>query len=270
MSQSNEGNENFEGALFLLSGSSDGMGLAIARKLVSRGANVILLARSADVLIKRKQELAREGSGQVEIAPLDIADKNTAKRAAEIVGKRKLRGVLLNAGGPEAATASSLTWDNFEQANSLVLAGPAMLINSLIPSLEAPGASVVAITSVTVKEPTESLTLSGTYRLALVAFLKHLADQLGPKGIRVNNVAPGYTKTESLKALMKKRATDLSGNPTAEALVDIEKRWTASIPLGRLASPEEIASACVYLFSQEASFITGQTLVVDGGMTRSY
>jgi len=145
-----------------------------------------------------------------------------------------------------------------------------MLINSLIPSLEAPGASVVAITSITVREPTESLTLSGTYRLALVAFLKHLANQLGPKGIRVNNVAPGYTKTESLKALMKKRASDLSGNVTEEALADLEKQWITGIPLGRLASPDEIAAACIYLFSQNASFITGQTLTVDGGLTRGY
>ena len=228
------------------------------------------ISRSKELLLKRQHELATNGGGQVEIAPLDIADKNTAMRAAEIVGKRKLRGVLLNAGGPESAVASSLSWNDFERANALVLAGPAMLINSLIPSLETPGASVIAITSVTVREPTESLTLSGTYRLALVAFLKHLSDLLGPKGIRVNNVAPGYTKTESLKALMQKRAKDLSGEVTEKALSEIEQRWTANIPLRRLASPEEIASACIYLFSENASFITGQTLTVDGGMTRGY
>jgi 3-oxoacyl-[acyl-carrier protein] reductase len=99
---------------------------------------------------------------------------------------------------------------------------------------------------------------------------KHLSDLFGPKGIRVNNVAPGYTKTESLKALMQKRAKDLSGEVTEKALSDIEQRWTANIPLRRLASPEEIASACIYLFSENASFITGQTLTVDGGMTRGY
>ncbi len=195
MNQSNGSHENFKGALFLLSGASDGIGFAVAKQLVNQGANVILLSRSKELLLKRQHELATKGGGQVEIAPLDIADKHTAMRAAEIVGKRKLRGVLLNAGGPESAVASSLSWNDFERANALVLAGPAMLINSLIPSLETPGASVIAITSVTVREPTESLTLSGTYRLALVAFLKHLSDLLGPKGIRVNNVAPGYTKT---------------------------------------------------------------------------
>lgn len=258
----------FEGSSFWISGASSGIGLAVSERLAAQGASLFIMSRSNDGLEQKVEHLKKLGAREVIVAPLNIADPSTPRRALELVGGRKLKGILLNAGGPRASHATDIKWDDHEYANRLLIAGPIQLLLALIPTLESPGGSVVGITSTSVKEPFDSLPLSGAYRAGFVALLKSLSDELGPRGIRINNVAPGYTATERLSSLMKHTAQQQHGDEGATEAV--AREWSATIPLRRLATPEEVAAACNFLFSSQSSYITGQTLVVDGGKVRSY
>lgn len=261
-------NLEFEGSPFWISGASSGIGLAVAERLAAQGASLFIMSRSSEGLQQKVDHLKKLGAQEVIVAPLNIADPTTPARVVEILGGRKLRGVLLNAGGPRASHATDIKWEDHEYANRLLIAGPIQLLLALVPHLESPGGSVVGITSTSVKEPFESLPLSGAYRAGFVALLKSLADELGPRGIRVNNVAPGYTATERLSSLMKHTAAHQHGDEGAAE--EVAREWGSTIPLRRLATPEEVAAACNFLFSSQASYITGQTLVVDGGKVRGY
>lgn len=260
----------FNRQLFWLCGASSGIGFAVAQELAKKGANLILMSRSPERLSEAKKQLENTGAHTVEIAPFDLTDSHTPARAAAFLNGRPLRGLLLNGGGPHGGKATTLNWQHYENAHNLLLAGPANLLASLVPALEKKVGSVVAVTSTTVRQPHGDLPLSAAYRTGLVALLKHFADELGPSGVRVNNVAPGYTATDRLDDLKRYVAKARFGADSESAMQTVEKEWAATAPLNRVAAASEIAKACVFLFSTDASFITGQTLVVDGGQMRSY
>lgn len=253
---------------FFISGASSGIGFAVAEQLARSGASIIAMARRDSLLNDAKEKWLDLGAHAVELAPLDLTDKNTAAQAREWVGDRMLRGILLNGGGPHGGTASRLTWDDYEHANRLLLSGPATLLTALLPTLKHHVGSVVAIASTTVKEPNPNLALSAAYRSGLIAFLKTLSDELGPTGIRVNAVAPGYTDTDRLNELALHVAQH--GSNTQDTPLHVRETWASVSALKRIATPNEISAACAFLFSSQASFMTGQTLVVDGGQVRGY
>lgn len=261
---------SLEGQLFWVGGASSGIGYAVAELLAKRGADLILMARSREELQKKADALIKEGAGDVSIAPLDISDPESGQRARELVEGRKLRGILANGGGPRSTDISKLDWADFVQANALLLAGPANLINNLMPFVSAPGGSIVALSATTVKEPLASLPMSAAYRSGLRAYLKCLSDISAPRGIRVNVVSAGLTSTDALTHLMEEMLMERGCEISDDGLRDIHDEWSRTIPLRRLATPAEVARACVYLLSDESSYITGQTHIVDGGMTRGY
>lgn len=253
---------SFTGRRYWLCGASTGMGLAIANELCSRGAKVILMSRGIDKLEEAKKQL---GEACLDIVSLDISAPDSAEKAARIAKMYEpLDGVLLNGGGPHGGKSDSLKWDDFDEAHRILLAGPANLLLALLPYLNSP-ASVVSIGSTTIKEPNPNLPLSATYRLGLVAFLKNLANTVGPKQIRINTVAPGYTSTDKLNEL-----ADYVSQSQSLSRDDVYRLWAAQSPLQRIASPEEIAKVCAFLFSDDSSYISGQTILVDGGMMRGY
>lgn len=256
---------NFHKKLFWLTGSSSGMGYAVARDLATKGASLIISSRSLEKLNDKKNELQKLGAASVETVACDLAQEDAAQKIAKVLGSRKINGLLLNAGGPKSGAPSSLQYQDFLDANKLLVAGPAHFLISMLPYMESHNSSVVAITSTAVKEPVRELNLSAIYRSALVVFLKNLANEVGHLGIRINNVAPGKIATEHLGKMI---ATLAQKNGIS---VDEEtKSWSSVAALNRMGAPEEIAKVVTFLFSDDASFISGQTILVDGCSTKSY
>jgi 3-oxoacyl-[acyl-carrier protein] reductase len=261
---------DFANCWFWICGATSGIGYAVAEDLASRGASLVLMARNKENLQVAATKLKQAGAAEIILAPLDITHPDTPSRAAGLIEKLTLAGILLNGGGPPGLRAGSIKAADMVSAHSLLLLGPVLLLEALLPKLQTPGASVVAITSTTVKQVNPDLVLSAAYRSALVAYLKHLSDEVGPRGIRINNVAPGFTETERLNELGQHIAKASQNKNTVEALEQVRQKWRESASLKRMAQPKEIASVCRFLFSNEASFITGQTIVADGGQIQTY
>lgn len=260
----------FDNQWFWVCGASSGIGFAVARELARLGAHLYLMSRSEKNLQDAKAVLSEESASQIVIVPMDIADPWLPRHVGEFLGEKKIRGLLLNGGGPHGASASSITREDRNKAHDLLLSGPLTLLAGLLPHLQSPGGSIVALTSTTVKEPNRNLVLSSMYRTALTVYLKHLSDELGPQGIRVNQVAPGFTSTERLKELASHVAAVQEGEASEQTIKHVEAAWKNVAALKRMASPDEIASVCRFLFSDDSSFVTGQTLVADGGKVRAY
>jgi 3-oxoacyl-[acyl-carrier protein] reductase len=169
---------------------------------------------------------------------------------------------ITNAGGPPAKGFLSTTPDEWQSALDLNLLSTVSFARAVIPHMQRQRwGRIVTITSITTKQPVVDLVLSNAARAAVVGLVKSLANEFGPDGILVNNVAPGFTATDRLKELATNRAA-ASGRKEQE----IFDGWAADAPLRRLGGPNEVADAIVWLASERASYITGQTLLVDGGM----
>jgi 3-oxoacyl-[acyl-carrier protein] reductase len=240
-----------KGRTALVCGASSGLGLASAEALTSEGANVTMLARRRDVLERESDRLgALAVRGDVTL-PQDL-ERAVAKTIEAFGG---LDIVIWNSGGPPAGTGTDVTPDALEQALELMLQPAVRLVHLALPYLDqSPAARIVAITSLAAKEPTRHLALSNTFRPALTGWLKTLADELGPRGITVNCVAPGRIATPRLEYLYP-------DGPTEEHLHDI--------PLRRWGDPREFGDIVCFVASDRARYLTGQTIVVDGGLQRA-
>lgn len=237
------------GRTAIVLGASQGMGLAIAEALRAEGAAVAMFARRRDVL---EREAARLGALAV---PGDLTDPSDLQRLVDTTVER-LGGVdvlVLNGGGPQPGPATGITAQDVEAAVALLLTPHVRLVAACLPHLRASGRGrVVAIESTSVKEPIANLALSNAVRPGVVGWLKTLARELGPEGITVNTIAPGRIDTERLHALYG------AGGPGPEIL--------AQIPARRLGRPAEIAAAVCFLASEQAAYISGSVVAVDGGM----
>jgi 3-oxoacyl-[acyl-carrier protein] reductase len=273
--------QEFEGKNFFLCGASTGIGFAVAEELAKYGANLALVSRNAEKLSHARTNLLGLGAGTVETFSLDFNSEKFEADLKKIIESPKLfknfEGLLLNGGGPHGGKFESIQPENFDFAHNLLFKAPARIFQSLIPHLKISNSklqnlpqtmmqtSVVSVTSTTVKEPHPDLPLSAAYRTALVALLKNASDDLASHGIRINNVAPGYTATQRLEELKNYSAEKHSTNPQA-----VEEMWAEKAPQKRIAQPNEIANTVLFLFSRASSFLTGQTIVADGGQTRGY
>jgi 3-oxoacyl-[acyl-carrier protein] reductase len=240
-----------KGRTALVCGASSGLGLASAEAFASEGANVTMFARRRDVLERESDRLgALAVRGDVTL-PQDL-ERAVAKTIEAFGG---LDIVVWNSGGPPAGTGTDVTPDALEQALELMLQPAVRLVRLALPHLDqSPAARIVAITSLAAKEPTRHLALSNTFRPALTGWLKTLADELGPRGITVNCVAPGRIATPRLEYLYP-------DGPTEEHLQDI--------PLRRWGDPREFGDIVCFVASDRARYLTGQTIVVDGGLQRA-
>jgi 3-oxoacyl-[acyl-carrier protein] reductase len=249
-----------------LAGSSGGLGYAIASELAADGCRVVINGRDREKLAAAAAALAEKSGIEVGYAAGDAAERGTAFRLVEEAGQ-KLGGLdllLTNTGGPPSGSFESLEQDAWQRAVDLVFLSHVQLIRAALPYLkESEHASVLTLTSYSVKQPIPNLILSNSVRAATVGLTKSLALELGPAGIRFNSLLPGWTKTERVLELMTYRA-EQNGTSVEEEIQGI----TAACPLGRMASPEEIGRAGAFLLSPAASYLTGVMLQVDGGMYR--
>ena len=195
--------------------------------------------------------------------PLDVTNftavREFVRRVAEHFGRIDI--CLANSGGPPAKNFLSIELEEWRKNIDLIFLSVVNLTKSVIPHMQKNGGGrFIAITSTSVKASIPDLVMSNAIRPAVVGLLKSLSIEFGQDNITFNNVAPGYTETERLNELAGTRA--LAANVTVS---DIHKKWSEEIPLRRLARPEEVAEAIVWLASDRASYVTGQTILVDGG-----
>jgi 3-oxoacyl-[acyl-carrier protein] reductase len=240
------------------------LGYAIALGLAHEGCQVIINSRNPDKLAESAKKLAAQtGSSVIPVAG-DVTDPSVPEKlvnqATEAFGGLDI--LVTNAGGPPAGKFESFDDATWQIACELSLLSHVRLIRAALPLLrKSPAASVLTITSFSVKQPIPNLVLSNSIRAATIGLTKSLALELGGEGIRFNSILPAWTETERVHELMAHRAK-MNGTSVEE---EISKQSKDS-PLGRMGQPEEFANAAIFLLSPAASYITGVMLSVDGGM----
>ena len=243
------------GKTALVTGASKGIGFAIAQSLAAEGVRVVLSARGQTDLYKAAENIRASGGDATGLVA-DVSDPQGIDALFEEVKKIAAPDILIvNAGGPPAGLPSTLSQEAWAKGYDLTLMSAVRLAYGALPAMRERGwGRIINVTSLSVKEPINTLTLSNAFRAAVTGFAKTLSTEVAAQGITVNNVAPGYTATERLDEIFESEQdrTDLEG----------------SIPAARFAAPEEVAAAAVFLASQGAAYITGQTLMVDGGATK--
>jgi 3-oxoacyl-[acyl-carrier protein] reductase len=260
---------SLKGKVIFASASTDGLGLAIASKAVREGAHVFLGGRTKTRLeeaVGNLSQLAKGSGGKVGGAVLDMASADSIQ-AWVGEGEKEFGepwGLLVNAGGPPPGDFESFADDKaWYAAFELTLMSSVRLIRAVLPSIKKQGGSILTITSSSVKEPWPGLILSGVMRSGVASLVKSLSIELAPSGVRVNNIAPGNIATGRLDRLIASEAAQKGIKPEEQRAVR-----QAAIPLGRIGEVGEFGAVGAFLLSPAASYVTGQTILVDGGATK--
>ncbi len=248
----------------LVCGSTQGIGRAAAMELAALGAEVTLCARDEARLNAVESALPRPHAQRHAILVADLADP-AALGATALARSLPVHILVTNTGGPPSGPMLDATPAQLEAAFRSLLVTAHLLVQAVVPGMkEARYGRIVNITSTSVKQPIPNLGLSNAVRAAVANWAKTLSQELGPFGITVNNVLPGYTDTERLAQLFSARSAR-----TGKPVDAIRAETIASIPAGRLGRPEEIGAAVAFLASPAAAYINGINLPVDGGRTQS-
>jgi 3-oxoacyl-[acyl-carrier protein] reductase len=241
----------------LVTGASQGIGFAVAKLLAAEGVRVLLNARN-ETRLNQAVEAVRLAGGEAFGLAGDVSNpkqiETLFEKARLVLGSPEI--VVVNAGGPPSGKAATLSDEAWAKGYELTLMASVRLARAALPAMQANSwGRIINITSLSVKQPIANLPLSNAFRAAVTGFAKTLSKEVAAQGITVNNVAPGYTDTERLNELFD----------TEEA----KRNFAQTIPAKRLGQVDEIAAAVAFLASQQAAYITGQTLLVDGGFVGS-
>ncbi len=248
----------------LIAASSQGIGLATAEAFAAEGCRVAMCARNAQTLQAVAEKIRTQYSTEVFAEALDVTNAEAVRRFVAAVAER-FGGVdicVTNAGGPPAKGFLAATLEEWQRALEMNFLSTVYFARAVVPHMQRKRwGRIITLTSITTKQPVTDLVLSNAARAAVVGLVKSLANEFGKDGILVNNVGPGFTATDRLKELAKARAAS-----SGKSERDILDAWAADAPLQRLGEPREVADTIVWLASERASYITGQTVLVDGGM----
>lgn len=256
-------NLDLTGKTALVCGSTQGLGWATAVELAQLGATVVLLARNEDRLKARVAELNRSAGQEHQYLVADFTSPENVKEAIQtFLGRHNTIHILVNnTGGPAGGAILDAEPEAFASAFSAHLLCNQVLVQAVVPGMKAAGfGRIVNIISTSVKMPLPGLGVSNTIRGAVASWSKTLAGELGPLGITVNNVLPGYTETARLDYVLGQRAERES-----RSLEDIKKEVSKDIPARRIGQPEEFGAAAAFLCTPAAAYINGINLPVDGG-----
>lgn len=256
-----------KGKTALVSASSKGIGRAAAESLLHEGCNIAICSTNESNL----KQTAMEMKEKFGVEPLwnvcDVDKPEQIENAVNTVIKKfgSIDILVNNCGGPVPGYFDTLTDQNWDAAFEQVLMSAVRFTRLVLPGMKSKNwGRIINITSLAVKQPVDNLILSNSFRSAVTAFAKTLSNQVGVHNITINNVAPGYTLTSRIDELAEVRAKQ-AGITKDEML----KSMSQEVPMKRMASPEEVASLVVYLASEQAGYITGTTIGVDGGVIKA-
>ena len=251
----------------LVAASSQGLGRAVAEELAAEGASLVLCARDSRTLAETAASIAEKTNAHVLAVPADVTVAEDIKRLVDAGNERfgRIDILVTNAGGPPAGRFEQLTHEQWENAIRLTLLSAVELTRQVLPGMKGRRwGRIINITSIAVKQPVENLLLSNSLRAGLTGFARTLANEVATDGITVNNVLPGYTRTERLDELAEMMAEKQGISPN-----EFRGKWEKEIPMARLGEPREFAAMVTFLASERASYITGTSIQVDGGWIRS-
>lgn len=245
--------------------ASEGLGFAIARALAVEGASVSMSSSNQQRIGEAAKIIARQTRAKITYRTCDVRDPQAITDWLDEVADREggLDIVVPNAGGPRPGSFAELEREDWDNAYELTLMSAVQSAAAARPHLGR-GGSMLFMTSSSVREPIGHLVLSGVFRSGVAALAKSLADEWAPDGIRVNHLIPGRISTRRVQSLDS--AIAATQGMTRE---EVQRRYVAAVPLGRYGTADEFAAAALFLLSDAASYITGASLVVDGGTLRS-
>lgn len=248
----------------IVAASSQGIGRATAEAFAAEGCRVAICARNREALNAVAENIRRQYQVEVLAEAFDVGDADAVRKFVKAV-VQKFGGVdicVTNAGGPPAKGFLDTTAEEWKRAVELNFMSAVYFAHEVIPHMQRKKwGRIVTITSITTKQPVADLIYSNAVRAAVVGLVKSLANEFGKDGILVNNVGPGFTATDRLKELAQARSAALD-----KSQQEIFESWAADTALKRLGEPREIANTIVWLASELGSYITGQTILVDGGL----
>ncbi len=249
----------------VVTGSSKGIGKAIATALAEEGCTIVICSRNINSLNSAADEIRKKTKSEVFVIEADLTKKDQISHLFQTVKNQfdTIDILVNNTGGPPALFFNETNLNDWKNAVNQLLYSMILCCDEVIPVMKKQKwGRIINMTSIAAKQPIEKLILSNTIRSGILGFTKTLANEIACHSICVNAVCPGYTLTKRVEEL----AESLSSDDTSR---NIMAEWKKQIPLGRLANPKEIANLVVFLSSEKSSYITGNTIQVDGGFYKS-
>jgi 3-oxoacyl-[acyl-carrier protein] reductase len=251
----------------IVAAASKGLGLAVATELAREGAHVAICARNAGTLEQAAAQIQQVTGREVFHQALDVADPKAVAAFVAAVETRfgRIDICVTNSGGPPSKSFKDASLDDWKAATEQLLMSTVFFAKETLPRMQKnKWGRLITITSSAVKQPVDGLLLSNSIRSAVTGLARTLANEYGADGITVNNLCPGYTRTDRLDNLAAAISARTGAKPQ-----DAFAKWESQIPAGRVGTPEEFAAVVAFLASERASYVNGVSLAVDGGLVRS-